>query len=131
MLQTRARAVMIFALVCSNAGFACDPAAPNWQAFYKANDKNNDKKLQRSEWQHLDFTGSYYDAGFESTLPPQQIFTQMDHNKNNVIDGDEIYDLWSYLHNPCADFDRRNDSASERKNTFWLDEIKSFLQQLF
>ena len=124
-------ALIVVALLCSNAAFACDPIAPNWDAFYKANDKNNDKKFQRSEWQHLNFNGSYYDAGFESKLPPQQIFTQMDKNKNNVIDGDEIYELWTYLPNPCADFDMRNSSESNAKPVFWLDEIQGFFEKLF
>lgn len=124
-------ASVMASLLCSNAAFACDPIAPNWDAFYHANDKNNDKKLQRSEWQHLNFKGSYYEAGFESTLPPQQIFTQMDHNKNNVIDGDEIYELWTYLPNPCTDFDRRHSSGSNAKPGFWLDEIKEFFERLF
>ena len=123
--------VLTVALLCSHSAFACDPATPNWDAFYKANDKNKDKKLQRSEWQHLNFDGSHYDAGFESKLPPQQIFTQMDKNKNNVIDGDEIYELWTYLPNPCADFDRRNSAESNVKSTYWLDEIKGFFERFF
>lgn len=124
-------AFIIMALLCSNAAFACDPIALNWDAFYAANDKNKDKKFQRSEWQNLSFKGSYYEAGFESKLPPQQIFTQMDKNKNNVIDGDEIYELWIYLNNPCADFDRLNSSESKVKPVFWLDEIKGFFERLF
>ena len=130
MIKTRI-ALMIFALVCSNVGFACDPVAPNWEAFYKANDKNKDGKLQRSEWQHLSFKGSYYDSGFESTLPPQQIFTQIDKNKNNVIDGDEIYELWTYMPNPCADFDMRNSSDAKNSSFSTLDKLKAFLEGLF
>ena len=131
MIKNLAAAFIAVALLCSNAAFACDPIAPNWEAFYAANDKNKDKKLQRSEWQNLSFKGSYYDAGFESKLPPQQIFTQMDKNKNNVIDGDEIYELWTYLPNPCADFDMRNSSSPNDQPAFWLDQIKGFFERLF
>ena len=117
-------AILTVALLCSHSAFACDPATPNWDTFYKANDKNNDKKFQRSEWQHLNFEGSYYDAGFESKLPPQQIFTQMNKNKNNVIDGDEIYELWTYLPNPCADFDRRNSSEHQHAPLYFIEKLK-------
>lgn len=73
MIKTRI-AVMIFALMSANSGFACDPIAINWDQFYAVNDKNHDKKIQRVEWQQLSFKGSNYDGGFESTLPPAQIF---------------------------------------------------------
>lgn len=118
--------LMATTLACSHATFACDPIAPNWEAFYEANDKNRDKKLQRSEWQNLNFEGSYYDAGFESRLPPQQIFTQMDKNKNNVIDGDEIYELWTYLPNPCAEFDRRNGSDNQNIPRSVIEKLKQW-----
>ncbi len=117
-------ALIVAALFCANAAFACDPIALNWDAFYKANDKNNDKKFQRSEWQHLNFNGSYYDAGFESKLPPQQIFTQIDKNKNNLIDDDEIYELWTYLPNPCADFDMRNSSEHQNAPLYFIEKLK-------
>lgn len=131
MIKTRCITVMIFALICSNAGFACDPIAINWDHFYAVNDKNKDKKIQQAEWQKLSFKGSNYDAGFESTLPPAQIFQQLDSNKNAVLDGEEIDAIYRYLPNPCADFDMRNSSDAKHQPLSRLDKFKAFLEGLF
>ena len=85
--------MMALTVFCTSAAFACEPIALNWDQFYALNDQNKDKKIQRSEWQSLNFNGSNYDAGFESSLPRAQIFQQMDKNKNGTLEEQEIYDL--------------------------------------
>jgi hypothetical protein len=131
MIKTRLVPVMVFSIVCSSAGFACDPNAVNWDQFYAINDKNNDQKIQRTEWQNLSFKGSNFESGFESELPSQQIFQQLDTNKNAVLDGQEIYYIYRYLPNPCANFNMQNTTLTKKESLLSLDKLKAFLQQLF
>ncbi len=89
------------------------------------------KKIQRSEWQNLNFNGSNYDAGFESSLPRAQIFQQMDKNKNGTLEEQEVYDLYLYLPNPCADFDMRKSMPDQKADWFSLQKISAFFNELF
>ena len=123
--------MLALTVFCASATFACEPQALNWDQFYAINDKNNDKKIQRSEWQNLNFKGSNYDAGFESSLSPAQIFQELDKNKNGSIEGEEIYDLYRYLNNPCAGFDMRNSTQSKSVGWFPLHKLKKILNDFF
>ncbi len=123
--------MMALTVFCASAAFVCEPIALNWDQFYALNDQNKDKKIQRSEWQSLNFNGSNYDAGFESSLPRAQIFQQMDKNKNGTLEEQEIYDLYLYLPNSCADFDMRKSMPDQKADWFSLQKISAFFNELF
>lgn len=118
---------VVLSIPASNL-MACDPIAINWTALYAKNDKNHDKNLQLNEWLTLDFSSSNYDGGFESNKPLSQIFKELDANKNQQLDQEELYDIYLYLPNPCANFDMRN---SQPYTPTLIERLEKIVDRLF
>lgn len=98
---------LVVGLLCfqASAVFACEPAEIGWTALFKQYDMNNNKKFEWSEFKKIQNFLPYEwpdNPEFKGEDGRRKLFQLMDKNKDEKLDQTELYEVYTYLENPCA-----------------------------
>ena len=113
--------------------WACDPASVQWEQLYKDYDRNHDQQFDTVEWVSLiELKNQSYQ--WQEPLNPldptrNKIFLELDQDHNKLLSQDEMYNIYRFFPDPCADWNREQSEKLHQQNkTFsWLDWLKSHL----
>lgn len=127
--------LLMFALLYGTtfATWACDPAEMQWEKLYKDYDHNRDQQFDMTEWVSLiklENQSYQWQEPFNPLDPTRnKIFLELDQDHNKLLSQEEMYNIYRFFPDPCADWHReQNEKLHQQNKTFgWSDWLKSHL----
>ena len=110
--------------------WACDPASVQWEQLYKDYDRNHDQQFDTVEWVsliELKKQSYQWQEPFNPLDPTRnKIFLELDQDHNKLLSQEEMYNIYRFFPDPCADWNReQNEKLHQSNTTFgWLERLK-------
>jgi Ca2+-binding EF-hand superfamily protein len=94
-------------ITLTTPSFACEPAAIDWEGFYKTYDLNKNGNFELSEFVKVKDFDPYSwpdDRAFQGKDKNTKLFKYLDENQDGKLTEDEFVKIYNVLPNPCANW---------------------------